>query len=115
NFFGPVEFDSDGPINISNNTTNSLGPVYLYADTDSSVPVNNSNITYTEGTGVNLQGLDTPETYSGTVSITSVNGGILATSSSDLYLPVSAKLNLTAQSANGYVNFPSNTDETDIN
>jgi len=98
--YGAVTFNSDGPINVSNNTSSSLGGITLNATT-TGVAANNSNITYTEGSGVNLQGISVPATYTGIVAVTSVNSIILETAASVLTLPTTSTLTLTANSANG--------------
>jgi len=104
-FYGPVSISSAGGINLSNNTLNNLGAVTLAL----TGATNNGNITYTEGGGVNLAGITAANgTYSGTVSITSVNsiileGGATGIGSSTISLPLTSKLNLTATSAGGAV------------
>ena len=100
--FGAVTFSSDGPINVSNNTANSIGGVSFAATTGAGT--NNNNITYTEGGGVNLQGIAVGAGYTGTIALTSVNSIITnGGTTSNIVTPASAKLTLTATSAAGAV------------
>jgi hypothetical protein len=91
-----VAFVSSNGINVSNNTASNLGPVSL-------TTTSNSNITYTEGGGANISTVSVPGTYSGTVALTSVNSIILETATSNITVPSTGKLTLTANSANGQV------------
>jgi hypothetical protein len=108
NIYGEVIFNSDGPINVSNNTASSLGAIQLNATTTVAT-VNNSNITYTEGGTVNIDQISVPGTYSGTISVTSANANIVEDTLHNIVIPATAKLNLTASSATGQVLLSSTT------
>jgi hypothetical protein len=79
---GPVSFTSGGSINVSNNTSNSVGAVSF----DLTGGSNNGNLTYAEGETANIAGLTIANAgYTGTISISSWSGNV--TESGGLTVP----------------------------